>query len=108
MSSNFFSGACSSPRELGSRAGSLFRPALNVLAVVAAVCAALGFVTAVGFVGGIIFGHIALVQIKSSKGRQAGRRLALAAVIVSWIPVTLVLLVFGVLFLIGLAASPHQ
>lgn len=108
MSSNFFSGSYFSPRALGPGLSRGPRPKTNPLAVAAAVCAALGFVTAVGFLGAIVVGHIALVRIKRSNGREAGRRLALVAVIVGWIPVGLVALVFGLLFIVGLAASLSQ
>jgi hypothetical protein len=107
MSSNPFSGSYFSPKELGPGVNTSPRPKINTQAVVAAVCATLGFVTAVGFFGGIIFGHIALSRIKRSNGHESGRRLALAAVVVSWIPIILVALVFGLLVLIGFA-TPAQ
>lgn len=105
MSSNFLSDSYFSPRALGPGSGRGPRPRTNPLAVAAAVCAALGFVTAVGFVGAIIVGHIALVRIKRSNGREVGRRLAVAAVVVGWIPVGLVTLVFGLLVIVGLGTS---
>lgn len=97
-----------SPRALGPGPSTRFQPKINTMAVVAAVCAALGFVTAVGFFGGVIFGHISLSRIKHSNGLESGRRLALAAVIVSWIPIILVVLVFGLLFLIGLSTAAQN
>ena len=78
------------------------QPKINSMAVIAAVSTALGFVTAVGFFAGAIFGHIALFQIKRSAGRESGRQLALVAVIVSWIPIALVAVVFGLMLLFGL------
>jgi hypothetical protein len=103
MSTYFFS-----PRELVHGPSNRTQPKINSMAVVAAVCAALGFVTAVGFFGGIIFGHIALSRIKRSNGLESGRRLALAAVIVSWIPIILVVLVFGLLVLVGLGTAAQS
>ncbi|MGY4541156.1 hypothetical protein ACVWY0_001065 [Arthrobacter sp. UYNi723] len=108
MSSNFFSGSYFSPKELGLGSSTRTQPKINSMAMGAAVSAALGFVTAVGFFGGVIFGHIALSRIKHSDGRESGRRLALAAVIISWIPILLTALVFGVLFLVGLAATAQN
>lgn len=105
MSSNFFSGSYFSPKVLGPGPSTRNQPKINTMAMVSAVSAALGFVTALGFFGGVIFGHIALSRIKRSNGRESGRRLALAAVIISWIPILLTALVFGVLFLVGLATT---
>jgi hypothetical protein len=83
------------------------RPATSRLAVAAAVCATLGFLNAAGFFAGIVLGHMALVRIKRSNGRLRGRRLALAAVIVSWTPIVLVAVVFVLMFLIGLDTTVH-
>lgn len=108
MTTKFFSGSYFSPKQLGP--GSETRPhtKINTLAVAAAVCAALGFVTAVGFLGGVIFGHIALFRIKRSGGQESGRRLTLAAVVISWIPIVLVALIFGLLFLVGLVTVAQE
>lgn len=78
---------------------------INSLAIVAAVCAALGFLTAVGFIAGIVFGHMALSRIKRSEGRESGRLLARTALVVSWIPVALVLVLMGLLMVAGLVTA---
>jgi hypothetical protein len=84
------------------------RPKVSPLAVAAAVCAVLGFLNAAGFFAGVVFGHLALGRLKRSNGRLRGRRLALAAVFVSWTPIVLVAVVFVLMFLIGLDVTAHR
>ena len=100
MSRNLFPIVSLPTKELGPRATTGTKPKTNTYAIAAAVCAALGFVTAVGFVVGVVCGHIALVQIKRTQ--EGGRRLAIGALIVSWAPLVLVAVIFGLLFLVGL------
>jgi hypothetical protein len=75
------------------------------LAVLAAVCALFGFLHGAGFIAGVVVGHLALRTIKRSKGRLGGRRLARAALLVSWTPIVLVAAVFALMFLIGLQTT---
>lgn len=63
----------------------------NGLAVAALVCGLL-FFTAVGAVLGIVFGHLALGQIKASRGWQRGSGMALAAIVLGWAAIAVILL----------------
>jgi hypothetical protein len=83
------------------------RPKISPVAAAAAVCAVLGFLNAAGFFAGVVLGHLALGRIKRSHGSLRGRRLALAAVFVSWTPIILVAAVFVAMFLIGLDVTAH-
>jgi hypothetical protein len=85
--------------------GPTARARTSPLAVAAAVCAALGFLHGAGFLAGVILGHVALRLIKRSKGRLRGRRLARAALLVSWTPIILVAAIFVLMFLIGLQTT---
>jgi hypothetical protein len=75
-----------------------YAPSTNGMAVAAFVLGLLSF-----SVLAIIFGHIALSQIKRSQGTQGGRGLAIAGVILGWIWVVL-----GVALVIGLYALASQ
>lgn len=99
MSRNLFPRVPLPVKEPESETPTGSRPKTNIFSVAAAVCAALGFITAIGFVAGVICGHIALAQIRRT--REGGRRLALGALIVSWTPLVLVAAIFGMLFLVG-------
>lgn len=57
-------------------------PTTNSLAIVAFVLSMFGFVSGLGFIAGIICGHISLSQIKRSN--ESGRGLAIAAVVVGY------------------------
>lgn len=105
MNENILSGTVLSSGEPAPAEGPQGRPKINTLAVAAAVCAALGFITAVGFPAAVVTGHMALSRIKHGGGRESGRGLALAAVIVGWIPVIAVTLLLGVLFTVGLVTA---
>ena len=65
----------------------------NALAVASLCCSVASCVGVVTWVLGIIFGHIALSQIKRDP-TQTGRGLALAGVIIGW--------AFGALLLVGM------
>lgn len=71
----------------------------NVLAIIALIASCLGFT-----VPGIIMGHIALHQIKTTG--EGGHGLALAGVIVGYclLVLTILLIVFYVLIIVGLIA----
>jgi hypothetical protein len=81
------------------------RAKTSSLAVLAAVCALFGFLHGAGFIAGVVVGHVALRMIKRSKGRIGGRRLARAALLVSWTPIILVAAIFVLMFLIGLQTT---
>ena len=85
--------------------GPTARARTSPLAVAAAACAALGFLHGAGFLAGVVLGHVALRLIKRSKGRLRGRRLARAALLVSWTPIILVAAIFVLMFLIGLQTT---
>lgn len=108
MSMTLFTGARLTTGLLDPDPVSPTRPKISPLAVAAAVAAVLGFLTAAGFFTGVVLGHIALVRIKRSNGRLRGRRLAWAALIISWTPIVLVAVVFVAMFLIGLDTTVNS
>ncbi|MBT2498703.1 DUF4190 domain-containing protein [Agromyces sp. ISL-38] len=73
----------------------------NTLAIVSLVASLVGFATGVGFIAGIICGHISLGQIK--KTGEQGRGLALAGVIIGYIGIVLSIIVV-IVVIAGLAA----
>lgn len=108
MSNNFFSGSYFSPNPPTSGKIQNRKPKIHPLAWAAAAATALGFLTAIGFLAGIICGHIALSQIKRSRGEQSGRALALVAVTVSWVPIIAVVLIFGIVLASGFTAFSQE
>ena len=74
----------------------------NPLAIISLVASCVGLIFPLGYVAGIIMGHIALHQIKQT-GEQ-GRGLALAGVIVGYclLGVFLLLLALYVLLIVGI------
>ncbi len=56
----------------------------NGFAIASLVCAAVWFLW-VGSLMGVVFGHIALRQIKADQGRQSGRGLAIAGLVVGYL-----------------------
>jgi hypothetical protein len=82
--------------------GPAARARTSPVAVAAGACAALGFLHGAGFLAGVVLGHVALRLIKRSRVNLRGRRLARAALLVSWTPIVLVAAVFVLMFLIGL------
>ena len=65
----------------------------NGMAIASLCCSVGSFVAAMTWILGIIFGHIALSQIKRDP-TQTGRGIALAGVIIGWS--------FGVLLVVGM------
>lgn len=108
MSMTLFTGARSTSGFLDPDPDRLVRARISPLAAAAAVCAVLGFLTAGGFFAGVILGHLALVRIKRSRGSLRGRRLAWAALTISWIPIVMTAVVFVAMFIFGLDAMLHQ
>ncbi|MEO3931356.1 DUF4190 domain-containing protein [Micrococcaceae bacterium Sec7.4] len=108
MSMTLFTGARFTDGFLDPEPAGPARAKISPLAVAAAVCAVLGFLTTGGFLAGVVLGHLALVRIKRSNGRLRGRRLAWTALVVSWIPIVITTVVFVAMFLIGLDATVHN
>jgi hypothetical protein len=73
----------------------------NTLAIVSLVASLVGFATGIGFIAGIICGHISLGQIK--KTGEQGRGLALAGLIIGYIGIVLSIIVV-IVVIAGLAA----
>lgn len=62
------------------------RPATNVLAI-ASLILALAWVAFIGSILAVVFGHVALAQIRASEGREAGRGVAIVGLVVGYIGV---------------------
>ena len=75
----------------------------NGFAVAALVLGILGPVACVAWILALVFGYIAKTQIDASEGRQTGRGMAVAGIILGWVWLGLIILYFG--FVIILAAS---
>lgn len=77
----------------------------NSLAIVAFVLSLFGFISGLGFIAGIICGHISLSQIKRS--HESGRGLAIAALVIGYVMVVLgiVLIALLIIALVILAAT---
>lgn len=83
-----------------------YPPRTNTLAVVGFVLSILGFIWVLPFIGGLvgaIMGHAALGQIRQRN--EGGRGLALAAVIIGWIAVGIIVVGVLLLFAVGVAAT---
>lgn len=79
-------------------------PKTNTLAVVSLVASLAGLLTGVGFLVGIICGHISLSQIK--KTGEQGRGAALAGTIIGYVGIAISVIIVIVTFVIlGIAAS---
>lgn len=82
------------------------RPAdVNQIALIGFIASLVGFGTGVGFIAGIILGHIALNQIRRQP--QPGRGLAIAALVIGYLGVLLA--IAGILaFIILVTTIPNQ
>lgn len=71
----------------------------NSLAIVAFVLSLFGFVSGIGFIAGIVCGHISLSQIKRTN--EGGRALAMTALIIGYVMVgvLLILIALGIIIL---------
>ena len=78
-----------------------FQPKTNGLAVASLVLGIL-WVCSIGSILAVIFGYMAIKQIDESQGRETGRGLALAGVILGWIGVAFLVL-YIVLLAVGAA-----
>ncbi|MET4158807.1 DUF4190 domain-containing protein [Agromyces sp. PvR057] len=77
----------------------------NVLAIVSLVSSIIGFFTGIGFLVGIVCGHISLSQIK--KTAEQGRGMAIAGLVIGYIGIVISIIVTIVffVFLATLSAS---
>lgn len=77
----------------------------NTLAIIALVASLIGLFTGIGFLAGIICGHISLSQIK--KTGEQGRGMAIAGLIIGYIGivVSIILTIAFIAFFASLAAS---
>lgn len=76
-----------------------FQPKTNGLAVASLVLGIL-WICSIGSILAVIFGYMALKQIDQSQGREAGRGMAIAGIVLGWIGVA-----FLVLYIILLAVG---
>jgi hypothetical protein len=72
---------------------------------IAALVLGILWVSWIGSILAVIFGHIAKNQIERSNGTQSGRGMAIAGLVLGWIGVG-TLLLFIVLTVIGAASTP--
>ena len=68
----------------------------NTLAIVSLVASLIGLVSGIGFIVGIICGHISLSQIK--KTGEQGRGLAIAGLIIGYVGIVLSIIITIVVF----------
>jgi hypothetical protein len=73
-------------------------PATNGFAIASVVCAVTWFFW-IGSVLAVIFGHVALAQIKDGGGIQRGRGLAMTGLALGYLNIAVVALVFFSMFL---------
>lgn len=76
-------------------------PRTNTLAIISLVASLIGIPTGIGFIAGIICGHIALSQIK--KTGEQGRGMAVAGLIIGYVGVALYII--GLIIFIALFAT---
>ncbi|WP_311245309.1 MULTISPECIES: DUF4190 domain-containing protein [unclassified Microbacterium] len=85
------------------------RPRVSRTAVVALISAACGFLTAIGFVIAIVLGHLALIRMyfqRSNGTPKRGRRLAIAALWISYTALTIAAAALLTILLIAYAELP--
>jgi hypothetical protein len=85
-------------------------PATNGFAIASLICSILGFIGVLGFgsIMGVIFGHMAIREIDRSNGRQQGRGMAQAGLILGYIGIGIIalfLLFFVVVVIIGIGSA---
>jgi Putative peptidoglycan binding domain/Domain of unknown function (DUF4190) len=79
------------------------------MAMAALIATACTLITGFGWVVGLIFGHIALRQLKHQpEPKQKGRGLALASVIIGWVIAALAALVIGLVLLVVASAGNNS
>jgi uncharacterized protein DUF4190 len=78
----------------------------NGLAVASLVSSIAGFVICgIGFIVGVVLGYIAKNQIDQSGGRQQGRGMAVAGIIIGWVGIGLGLFVLVIVIIASAASS---
>jgi hypothetical protein len=77
-------------------------PSANGLAIASLICA---FIPVLGGVMGPVFGHVALSQINNSEGREQGRGMAIAGLIIGYANLALSLLVIALIIVAIIAAA---
>jgi hypothetical protein len=94
------------PEELDTAAITAGTPAVgtrtNLLAILAL---ALGILVGAGSVPALVLGYIARRQIDRSGGRQTGRRMAVAAIVLGWVGVGVLVVSFAFGFAAGANGS---
>lgn len=80
------------------------RPPVNAWAVTSLIVSATGFINIIGFFVGPVLAHIALVRLRRSPGR--GRRLAIAALWVSYGTLVVAVVTLLVVLIAAYAALP--
>jgi hypothetical protein len=69
------------------------------MAIASLVCSLLGWICAIGPILGVIFGFVALNQIK--KTGQSGRGLALAGISVGFVVIAIIVVYFIIVIIVG-------
>jgi hypothetical protein len=84
-------------------------PSTNGLAIASLICSIASFVVLpfVGGVLGVVLGHVALSQINQSEGREEGRGMAIAGLIIGYANLALSLLVIA-LIIVAIIAAANQ
>lgn len=96
------------PPYYGAYPGGPMAAPTNGWAIASLVCAICAWfiVPFIGAIAGIICGHVALGEIKRSEGRQEGRGMAIAGLIISYAQIALaVCIVAGLVAIIGFAGG---
>ena len=74
----------------------------NSLAIISLILGISGFMCGVGWIGALITGYIAKGNIDKSGGREGGRGLAVAGIVLGWIGVVIMV---GIVVLIIVASA---
>ncbi len=94
------------PQAAYAHAGPVAAPqSTNGFAIAGLVIGILSLFFWLGSILALIFGYVAKGQIDRSNGTQGGRGMAIAAIVLGWIGVGLLILIF-VIVIIGAATSP--
>jgi hypothetical protein len=82
-------------------------PSTNGLAIASLICSIASFVVLpfVGGVLGVVLGHVALSQINQSEGREQGRGMAIAGLIIGYANLALSLIVIALVIVAIIAAA---
>jgi len=85
-------------------------PSTNGLAIASLICSIGSYVLLPGIAAvlGVIFGHLALRQIRASQGREEGRGMAIAGVVLGYVNLALCVLIVVFVFLIVAVARQQS